>query len=61
MNAEPTQRTASVGVVENGNSTVLVTVASDAEFLDRRSINLTERGLPTHPHHHEGSWAMGVT
>src|SRR5262249_21166211 len=20
---------------------------------------LTERGLPTHPHHHEGSWAVG--
>jgi len=56
----PTQpRTASVGVAENGNSAVLVTVAPGGEFLDRRSIDLTERGMPTHPHHHEGSWAMG--
>ena len=27
-------------------------------MLDRRSIDLTQ-GLPTHPHHHEGSWAVG--
>jgi hypothetical protein len=24
-----------------------------------RRIDLTDRGLPTHPHHHEGSWAVG--
>ena len=53
-----TRRTASVGVVENGNTAVLVTVASDGELLDRRCIELTE-GLSTHPHHHEGSWAVG--
>jgi hypothetical protein len=38
---------------------VLVTVAPSGELLDRRSIDLTDRALPTHPHHHEGSWAMG--
>src|SRR4029079_13565407 len=54
-----TQRTAIVGVVEHGNSAVLVTVARGGELLDRRRIDLTERGLPTHPHHHEGSWAVG--
>jgi hypothetical protein len=54
-----TQRAATVGVAENGNSAVLVTVTPGGELLDRRSIDLTERGLPTHPHHHEGSWAVG--
>jgi hypothetical protein len=38
---------------------VLVTVAPGGELLDRRAIVLTEHGLPTHPHHHEGSWAVG--
>ena len=54
-----TERAAAVGVVEHGNSAVLVTVAPDGELLDRRRIDLTESGLPTHPHHHEGSWAVG--
>jgi hypothetical protein len=54
-----TQRAATVGVVEHGNSAVLVTVAPDGVLLDRRRIDLTDRGLPTHPHHHEGSWAVG--
>ncbi|HJZ80663.1 MAG TPA: hypothetical protein VKD91_09960 [Pyrinomonadaceae bacterium] len=53
-----TQRSASVGVAEHGNSAVLVTIAPGGEFLDRRRIALT-RGLPTHPYHHEGSWAVG--
>ena len=53
------QRAASVGVAEHGNSAVLVTVAPGGELLDRRRIDLTDRGLPTHPHHHEGSWAVG--
>jgi hypothetical protein len=53
-----TQRAATVGVAEHGNSAVLVTVAPGGELLDRRRIDLT-RGLPTHPHHHEGSWAVG--
>ena len=47
-----------MGVTEHGNSVVLVTIASDSELLDRRRVDLTS-GLPTHPHHHEGSWAVG--
>jgi hypothetical protein len=53
-----TRRAAAVGVVEHGNSAVLVTVAPDGELLDRRRIDLT-KGLPTHPHHHQRSWAVG--
>jgi hypothetical protein len=52
------QRSATVGVAEHGNSAVLVTLGPSGELLDRRSIDLTV-GLPTHPHHHEGSWAVG--
>lgn len=52
------ERVATVGVVEHGNSAVLVTVASGGELLDRRRVDLTQ-GLPTHPHHHQGSWAVG--
>ncbi len=37
---------------------MLVTVAPDLEILDRRRVDLT-RDLPTHPYHHEGSWAVG--
>ena len=54
-----TQRGATVGVVEHGSSAVLVTVAPGGELLDRRRIDLVDRGLPTYPHHHEGSWAVG--
>jgi hypothetical protein len=50
---------AAVGVAENGNSAVLVTIGPGGGLLDRREIQLTEPGLPTHPHHHEGSWAVG--
>lgn len=53
-----TQQAAAVGVAEHGNSAVLVTVGPGGEFLDRRRIDLTH-GLPTHPYHHEGSWAVG--
>lgn len=49
---------AAVGVAEHGNSAVLVTIARRGELIDRRSVDLT-RGLPTHPYHHEGSWAVG--
>ncbi|HTQ44822.1 MAG TPA: hypothetical protein VMI75_18805 [Polyangiaceae bacterium] len=52
------QRAAAVGVAEHGNSAELVTIAPGGELLDRRRIDLT-RGLPTHPYHHEGSWAVG--
>jgi len=54
-----TQPGAAVGVAEHGNSAVLVTVTPGGELLDRRRIDLTEPELPTHPHHHEGSWAVG--
>jgi hypothetical protein len=47
-----------VGAVEHGNSAVLVTLAPDGELLDRRRVDLTT-GLPTLPHHHQGSWAVG--
>jgi hypothetical protein len=52
------KQTATVGVAEHGNSAVLVTLAESGELLDRRRIDLTH-GLPTHPYHHEGSWAVG--
>ena len=52
------QHSATVGVAEHGNSAVLLTVAPDGGLLDRRRIDLTH-GLPTHPYHHEGSWAVG--
>jgi len=52
------QQRATVGVAEHGNSAVLITVGPSGELLDRRRIDLTQ-GLPTHPYHHEGSWAVG--
>lgn len=52
------ERGAIVGVAEHGNSAVLITLAPDGDLLDRRRIDLTS-GLPTHPYHHEGSWAIG--
>lgn len=52
------QAAATVGVAEHGNSAELVTLAPGGELLDRRRIDLTH-GLPTHPYHHEGSWAIG--
>jgi len=61
--AKPTPRAGSrsavVGVTEHGNSAVLVTIGARFELLDRRRIDLTEPGLPSHPHHHQGSWAVG--
>ena len=58
MTKERTQPKAIVGVTEHGNSAVLVTVATDGKILDRRKIDLTT-DLPTHPYHHQGSWAVG--
>src|SRR4030095_2395067 len=46
-----------VGVGEHGNSVVLVTLGPGGALLDRRRVDLT-RDLPTHPYHHEGSWAV---
>lgn len=50
---------AAVGVAEHGNSAVLVAVLPGGQILDRRSVERTDPDLPTHPHHHEGSWAVG--
>jgi hypothetical protein len=50
--------TAIVGVAAHGNSAVLVTLGPGGAFLDRRRVDLTH-DLPTHPYHHEGSWAVG--
>ena len=52
------QQSAIVGVTEHGNSAILVTVSSDRNVIDRRKIDLTT-DLPTHPYHHQGSWAVG--
>lgn len=48
-----------VGVAEHGNSAELVTIARGGQLLDRRRIDVTGPELPTHPYHHEGSWAVG--
>jgi hypothetical protein len=58
MNRTKTQAAATVGVAEHGNSAVLITLTPGGELLDRRRVDLTH-GLPTHPYHHEGSWAIG--
>src|SRR6476661_6423243 len=59
MTKARTLRAGTVGVAENANTAVLVTLAPGGEVLDRRRVELTGRELPTHPHHHEGSWAVG--
>ena len=56
---ERAQPAATVGVAEQGSAAVLVTVASGGDVLDRRRVEFVDPGLPTHPHHHEGSWAVG--
>ena len=58
MKGKATAESATVGVAEHGNSAVLVTLARGGDLLDRRRVDLTS-GLPTHPYHHEGSWALG--
>ena len=42
-----------VGVADHSGWAVLVTVAGDGTFLDRRRIELVDAGLPILPHHHE--------
>lgn len=49
---------ATIGFVEQGNSVIAVTISAAQVVLDRRLIALTH-GLPTHPYHHEGAWALG--
>jgi hypothetical protein len=46
-------------VAEHANAAVLVTLGPGGAPLDRRDARLTEDGLSSHPHHHEGSWAVG--
>ncbi len=46
-------------MAEHGSSVVAVTVVAGGRILDRRRVELIDPGLPTHPHHHEGSWAVG--
>lgn len=58
MATKRSEAQATVGVTEHGNSAVLVTLGPSAQLLDRRRIDLTH-DLPTHPYHHEGSWAVG--
>jgi hypothetical protein len=42
-----------VGVADHAGSAILITVASDGTFLDRRRVELVERGVPVMPHHHD--------
>ena len=58
MKGKAASQSATVGVAEHGNSAVLVTLAPGGALIDRRRVDLTI-GLPTHPYHHEGSWAVG--
>ncbi len=58
MTNETRTRKAALGVAEHGNSAILITIGATNQLLDRRRVDLT-RGLPTHPYHHEGSWAIG--
>lgn len=43
-----------MGSADHSGWAVLVTVANDGSFVDRRRVELIDPGLPTHPHHHEG-------
>jgi hypothetical protein len=43
-----------IGVSDHGGWAVLVTVARDGTFLDRRRVELVGEGLPKIPHHSEG-------
>jgi len=42
-----------IGVSDHGGWAVLVTVARDGTFLDRRRVELVDEGLPKIPHHSE--------
>jgi hypothetical protein len=43
-----------IGVSDHGGWAVLVTVARDGTFLERRRVELVDDSLPALPHHHEG-------
>ncbi|MBO0858680.1 MAG: hypothetical protein J2P21_09475 [Chloracidobacterium sp.] len=42
-----------VGVSDHGGWATLVTVAFDGTLVDRRKVELVDKGLPSIPHHHE--------
>ncbi len=42
-----------VGVSDHAGWAVLVTIATDGVFIDRRRVELIEEGLPKLPHHHD--------
>jgi hypothetical protein len=44
---------ANVGVFDHWGWAVLVTVAPDGSLIDRRRVELVDRDLPKHPHHHD--------
>jgi hypothetical protein len=46
-----TNERAIVGVSDHGGWAVLVTVGRDAKLIDRRRVELVEKGLPAIPHH----------
>jgi hypothetical protein len=41
-----------IGISDHGGWAVLVTAAADGRLLDRRRVELVDKGLPTIPHHH---------
>ncbi|MFN8059027.1 MAG: hypothetical protein U0Q12_07660 [Vicinamibacterales bacterium] len=59
MTSGRTHNTAIVGVAEHSSSAILVTLSHAGDLLDRRTIDLIDPALPSHPHHREGSWAVG--
>jgi|GEM_PF-3392021 len=48
----------SVGAIQHGNQITLILARSHREVVGVEQFALTE-GLPTHPYHHEGAWALG--
>lgn len=44
---------ATVGVADHWGWAILIAVGSDGAFLDRRRVELVDRGMPAYPHHHE--------
>jgi len=41
-----------IGISDHGGWAVMVTVASGGKLIDRRRVELVDKGLPTIPHHH---------
>src|SRR5688500_3056726 len=44
---------ATVGVADHWGWAILITVGSGGALLDRRRVELVERGVPAYPHHHD--------